>query len=202
MNAFGASMLLLSRGCSRRMLGCFHRASPAMCWSQCSLTKPRHSERNARSPPNLDCSCAWSSDGICVTRIIRRLSDLYTSRGLRFGKPRPGKNIGDDFVHGAALLSTLARCTVGVNILPLRAHLVNAGGSDAERHVCRDSIDPSKNGRKAVHVHRIDEQAEDGAGEQGSRVRKCDISRTSLSAMGLRSAPIEGVRRCVAHTNR
>jgi hypothetical protein len=56
---------------------------------------------------------------------------------------------------------------VGVNILPLRAHLVNAGGSDAERHGCRDSCEPKKNGRKTVHVYRIDEQAEEGADEQG-----------------------------------
>jgi hypothetical protein len=56
---------------------------------------------------------------------------------------------------------------VGVNILPLRQHLVNAGGSDAERHVYRDSFEPRKNGRSAVTVHRIDERAEEGAGEQG-----------------------------------
>jgi hypothetical protein len=33
---------------------------------------------------------------------------------------------------------------VGVNILPLRAYLVNADGSDAERHVCRDSFEPRR----------------------------------------------------------
>jgi hypothetical protein len=42
------------------------------------------------------------------------------------------------------LLSTIAGCTVGANILPLRAHLVNAGGSDTERPVCRDSFEPRK----------------------------------------------------------
>jgi hypothetical protein len=31
MNAIAASVLLLSRSCSRRMLGCFHGASPAGC---------------------------------------------------------------------------------------------------------------------------------------------------------------------------
>jgi hypothetical protein len=56
---------------------------------------------------------------------------------------------------------------LGVNILPLREHLVNAGGSDAERPVCRDSFEPRKKGRKAVPVHRIDEPAEEGASEQG-----------------------------------
>src|SRR4029453_10737360 len=49
MKAFGASLLLLSCGCSRRMLGCFHGAAPAICWSQCSSTRPRHPERNSLS---------------------------------------------------------------------------------------------------------------------------------------------------------
>jgi hypothetical protein len=52
-------------------------------------------------------------------------------------------------------------------MLPLRQQLVNAGGSDAARHLCRDSFEPRKNGRKAGHVHRVYEPAEEGAGEQG-----------------------------------
>jgi hypothetical protein len=54
-----------------------------------------------------------------------------------------------------------------VNILPLRAPLVNAGSSNAERHRYRDRFEPRKNRRSAVDVHRIDEPAEEGAGEQG-----------------------------------
>src|ERR1700680_3787769 len=34
-----------------------------------------------------------------------------------------------------ALLSTIAGCTVGANILPLRARLVNAAGSDPEHQM-------------------------------------------------------------------
>jgi hypothetical protein len=33
---------------------------------------------------------------------------------------------------------------VGVNILPLRTYLVNAGGSDGGRHGCRDGFEPRK----------------------------------------------------------
>src|ERR1700716_2212311 len=50
MSAIGASTLLLSRGCSRRMLGWFHGTSPAIGWCQCSSTRPRHPERNTYRP--------------------------------------------------------------------------------------------------------------------------------------------------------
>src|SRR4029453_13481692 len=49
-NAIGASMLLLTLDCFRWVGGCFHGASPAICWSQCRSTRPRHSECNSLSP--------------------------------------------------------------------------------------------------------------------------------------------------------
>jgi hypothetical protein len=91
---------------------------------------------------------------------------------------------------------------MSVNILPLRWHLVNAGGSDAEGHVCRESFETRQYGRSAVPVHRIDELAEEAPASKDSGLRKFGMSRMRLLAKGLRFAPIEGIRRDFKRTNR